>query len=172
MSQEHIPQPTGPDTMTGPNADVDSIVGDERITAFGLLVEAHRRLQRTFDKTLRDRHGMSGVTFEALLRLGRSDEHQMSMSELANQMVLTSGGATRLVDRLTEAGLVDRIQCATDRRVLWVRLSAAGVAALAVATETHLNDLEAHFVSEIEPHEMVVLTTVLDRLRKECTDRK
>lgn len=158
MSQDH----------SGETTHVDSIIDDDRITAFGLLVEAHRRLQRTFDKSLRQHHGMSGVTFEALLRLGRSDGRQMSMSELADQMVLTSGGATRLVDRLMAADLVERIQCATDRRVLWVRLSAAGAAALAAATATHLHDLDEHFASDMDPQEMVVFTAVLDRLRTEC----
>jgi len=148
----------------------DTIIDDDRITAFGLFVEAHRRLQRTFDKSLREAHGMSAVTFEALLRLGRSEGRQLSMSELADQMVLTSGGATRLVDRLDESGFIDRIPCPTDRRVLWVRLSDNGASALAAATATHLQDLDDHFASQMDQREMQVVTAVLDRMRAGCRE--
>jgi DNA-binding MarR family transcriptional regulator len=155
------------DQTTAP-LQLDALVDDDRITSFGLLVEAHRRLQRTFDKTLRERHGMSGVTFEALLRLGRSADRRMSMSELAEQMVLTSGGVTRLIDRLTEAGYVSRLQCPSDRRVQWAQLTEQGSATLAAALRTHLDDLEAHYASEIAPEELPVVNRVMDRLRTEC----
>lgn len=155
------------DQTTAP-PEIGALIDDERITSFGLLVEAHRRLQRTFDKTLRDRHGMSGVTFEALLRLGRSEDSRMSMSELAEQMVLTSGGVTRLIDRLTAAGYVERLQCPSDRRVQWAQLTEEGSVALAAALRTHLDDLEAHYASEIEPEELPVVNRVMDRLRTEC----
>ncbi len=154
------------------DSGVEQLFADDRITTFGLLVEAHRRLQRTFDKSLRDHHDMTGVTYEALIRLARTEGRQMSMSELADQMVLTSGGATRLVDRLAEAGFVERLHCPTDRRVLWVHLSEHGESALAAATETHLNDLQEHFASEIDPDELPVFTEVLDRLRRGCTAQR
>ncbi len=144
-----------------------SVLDDERITAFGMLVEATRRLERSFERTLRTEHDLSLVAFEALLRLGRSPDHQMSMSQLADQMVLTSGGITRLVDRLASAGWVERLPCASDRRVLWARLTDAGVAAVAAATATHLRDLDCLFASEMSPAEMRVLTEVCDRLRHE-----
>ncbi len=157
------------ESTTRTEANVSLIVGDDRITAFGLLVEAHRRLERTFEKSLREHHGMSIVTFEALLRLARSDDHHMSMSELADQMVLTSGGVTRLVDRLTEAGYVARFQCPSDRRVQWAQLTEEGVRLLTAALRTHLDDLDEHFSSHISDSELPVVTGVLDRLRSECT---
>ncbi len=147
-----------------------SPIDDDRITAYGLLVEASRRLQRTFDRTLRDEHGMSSVTFEALLRLGRSPDRQMSMSELGEQMVLTSGGITRLVDRLEAEGYVNRLPCPSDRRVHWAHLTDAGLALVEDATVTHLDDLQAHFVSEMTAEEMALVTTVLDRLRSDCAE--
>lgn len=147
--------------------DVADIVNDDRITAFGLLVEANRRLQRTFDRTLRDEHAMSSVWYEALLRLGRSDGQQMSMSKLAEQMVLTSGGVTRLVDRLEEADYVERVACPTDRRVQWARLTDTGTQVLTTATRSHLRDLEEHFSSGISEEELAIFTRVLDRLRTE-----
>lgn len=144
-----------------------SPIDDSRITAYGLLVEASRRLQRTFDRTLRDAHGMSSVTFEALLRLGRSPDRQISMSELGAQMVLTSGGVTRLIDRLEAEGYVERMPCPSDRRVHWAQLTDAGLAELEKAVATHLDDLQSHFVSEMTSDELEVVTKVLDRLRSD-----
>lgn len=133
-----------------------------------MLVEATRRLERTFERTLREHHGLALVAFEALLRIGRSPDRKMSMSQLAEQLVLTSGGVTRLVDRLERTGHVARLQCASDRRVQWAKLTDAGVALIEDATATHLADLEAHFVSEMSEAELATLTAVCDRLRREC----
>ena len=115
-----------------------SALNDQLIASYGMLVEANRRLQRTFERSLRDRHNLSLVAFEALLRLGRSEDHQMSMSQLADQMVLTSGGVTRLIDRLERAGYVHRKPCVSDRRVQWAQLTDAGVAAIESAAATHV----------------------------------
>lgn len=144
-----------------------SALDDERITSFGMLVEATRRLERTFERSLRTEHGLSLVAFEALLRIGRSADRQMSMTQLAEQMVLTSGGVTRLIDRLASAGFVARLQCATDRRVQWAALTPAGSAVIEAAATTHVADLEEHFASEMTPDEMRTLVEVCDRLRGE-----
>lgn len=149
-------------------SDHPSVLTDERITAFGMVIEATRRLERTFERTLRERHGISLVAFEALLRLGRSPDQQMSMTALAEQMVLTSGGVTRLVDRLAAAGQVERLQGASDRRVQWARLTPLGREAIETATATHLADLEAHFAAEMSEAEMRTVVEVFDRLRADC----
>jgi MarR family 2-MHQ and catechol resistance regulon transcriptional repressor len=149
-------------------AGTASPIDDDRITSYGLMVEASRRLQRTFERTLRETHGLSTVAFEALLRIGRSEGRQMSMSDLGAQMVLTSGGVTRLVDRLEGAGLVERHRCAEDRRVQWAQLTERGLELAEAATRTHLADLEDHFVSEMSPDEYATVTSVMDRLRSGC----
>ncbi len=147
-----------------------NLLADERITEFGLLVEATRRLTRLIETSLRDNHELGLVEFEAMVRLGRSPERQMSMTDLAGQMVLTSGGVTRLVDRLTAGGLVERVSCPSDRRVHWARLTDTGVAKVSTALETHLADLDDHFFSEMSTAERAVTVPVLDRLRKACTE--
>lgn len=143
---------------------------DVRITEFGLLVEATRRLMRIIETSLRDKHDLTAVEFEAMIRMGRSPERQMSMSDLATQMVLTSGGITRLVDRLAADGYVDRVSCPSDRRVQWAHLTDLGVETVSEALETHLADLDDHFFSVMSPEERATTNTVLDRLRTACSD--
>lgn len=143
----------------------DSLLDDNRITEFGLLIEATRRLTRIVETSLRENHDLTLVEFEALVRIGRSPGRQMSMSDLAGQMVLTSGGITRLVDRLANNGYVSRVACPSDRRVHWAQLTDKGVTAVSQALETHLGDLDDHFFSAMSADERAVAMPVLDRLR-------
>jgi DNA-binding MarR family transcriptional regulator len=147
-----------------------NLIRDGRIGAYGRLLEAQRRLNRVFDRSLREQVGISSVWYEALLRLGRSPQRQMSISQLGEQVVLTSGGATRLVDRLEEVGYIERVACPSDRRVQWVRLTEPGLAILIAATEVHLGDLEEHFSSHLTVAEMATLTDLLDRIRSGADD--
>ena len=146
-----------------------NLLDDTRITEFGLLVEATRRLTRIFEASLRKNHDLTMVEFEAMIRLGRSPDRQMSMTDLAGQMVLTSGGVTRLVDRLTKDGYVERASCPSDRRVQWAQLTDHGVATVSQALATHLSDLDGHFYPAMSDEERVTLVPVLDRLRTACS---
>lgn len=144
---------------------------DPRITDFGLFVEAGRRLARILEASLQKRHGMTSVEFEAMLRIGRSPDHRMSMSHLADQMVLTSGGVTRLIDRLAAAGFVTRVACPSDRRVHWAQLTDEGVTKIARILETHLEDLDQHFFAAMSVEERSIVIPVLDRLRTTCSEQ-
>lgn len=138
-------------------------MADDRIDAYGRLVETQRRLHRLFDRSLRDAAGISIVWYEALLRLARSGGH-MPITELGEAMQLTSGGATRLVDRLEGAGHIERVPCPTDRRVSWASLTDTGTEVLAAATEHHLADLEEHIVSRLTSDQLETLRGLLRRL--------
>lgn len=142
-------------------------VDDPRIRTFGLLLEANARLTRVLDAELRASDGLSLQTFEVLLRISRSQDGQVTMSELASATSLTTGGVTRLADRLGAEGLVERVACPEDRRVVHLRLTPAGRDAFAAALEHHLEHLERHVASRVAPDEVPVLERVLDRLRHE-----
>lgn len=146
------------------NRTID-IVDDDRITAYGTLVETQRSLHRIFDKSLRDRLGISIVWYEALLRLGRTPERRLPINELGEAMNLTSGGATRLVDRLEDSGYVARVACPTDRRVSWAELTESGATMVSEATEVHLADLDEHFTSHLDADGLVALGELLAQVR-------
>jgi len=137
---------------------------DERIHAYGVTLEALGHLGRIFDQSLRQACGIGANWFEALLRIERSGG-RMSMGELAEQVTLTSGGVTRLVDRLVEAGLVERLSCDHDRRVQYAVMTDSGRQMLAEALTVHLEDLEAHFNSKLTSSEREVISEVFDRMR-------
>jgi len=137
---------------------------DALITTFGRLVEAHSNLGRQLGRSLEVEVGIPHGWFEVLLRVSRSDGGQISMSALAQQIALTGGGVTKLIDRMIAAGLVRRVPCPTDRRVAFAALTAQGRTTLKKATVVHARDLRQAFAS-IDDADLRTLDRLLDRLR-------
>lgn len=138
------------------------------IRTFGLLLEAHARLSRVLDAELRDTDGISLQTFEVLLRVHRSPEGRVAMSDLAAVLALTNGGVTRLVDRLESDDLVERCPCPSDGRVVHLVLTAHGEEVLRDARAHHVEALERHLEPRLEDVDRDVLDRALDQLRRTC----
>ncbi|GAA4918559.1 MarR family winged helix-turn-helix transcriptional regulator [Streptomonospora salina] len=130
----------------GPSAVTD----DELITAWGLLVEAHNEtsplLLRGVDPSGGD---MSGPWFEVLIRLQRSPENRLPMSVLAREVSLSSGGFTKLADRLERQGYLVRTSCPEDRRVVYAELTAEGRAFAEKARAQHVVLLREHVLGPL-----------------------
>jgi DNA-binding MarR family transcriptional regulator len=141
-----------------------SQVEDERIALMGLLVEATDRLTRVLGLELERACGLPLSFFDVLLRLTHAPEHRLTMTELAAQTRLTSGGATRLVDRVAEAGYVERQGCPTDRRSVYVAITPAGEVALAGAAAIHLESLDQHLLAPLSAGDRAALRRALSRL--------
>ena len=139
-------------------------VDDERLILMGLLTEVDGRLRRILGTAMEEADGISLVTFEVLVRIARSPEGRLTMSEVADQTVHTSGGTTRLVDRIEEAGLVRRASCPNDRRTTYVELTAQGAERLEAATEGHLQLLEEQLTARLTKNERSVLIAALTKL--------
>lgn len=144
--------------MTNPLPD------DALISTFGRLLEVQGRLERRLGADLEARFDLPHAWFEVLVRLARSEDGQLTMSGLADQVALTTGGITRLVDRMAAAGLVERRPCATDRRVSYAGITAAGRDRLAEAAVAHAANLRTVFAG-FSPAEHATLDALLDRLR-------
>lgn len=143
-----------------PDVEID----DALITTFGRLVEAHSHLSRHLGRSLEQEAGIPQAWFEVLLRISRSDGGQVSMGALAAQVALTTGGITKLLDRMIEAGLVSRVPCPTDRRISFARLTAHGRSTLEHASVVHTRDLRRVF-DGFRDLDLRALDELLDRLR-------
>ena len=141
-----------------------SVVDEPLITSWGRLVEAYNFLNRRLDASLEASTGIPMAWFEVLLRLARAADDQLTMGVLAEQVALTSGGVTRLLDRMVRAGYVERRQCPTDRRIVYAALTPAGRRKVEEAAAVHVQDLQEVFAS-FAPHERRLLDELLDRLR-------
>ena len=141
-----------------------SLVNDDRIVLMGLLTEVDARLQRVLGVELEAACGITLPWLEVLIRLRRSPAGRLTMSEVADQTVYTSGGTTRLVDRIEEAGLVQRVHCPTDRRTTFLELTPEGIRSLDIATSSHLEHLERYLTSQLTSSETATLISALTKL--------
>jgi DNA-binding MarR family transcriptional regulator len=137
---------------------------DALITTFGRLVEAYSSLGQQLGRSLEQNSGIPHTWFEVLLRISRAEGGQLSMGALAQQVALTTGGITRLLDRMIAAGLVQRVPCPTDRRVYFAALTEHGRNKLDEAAKVHAANLRNAFAG-IAPHKLRVLDELLDQLR-------
>jgi DNA-binding MarR family transcriptional regulator len=141
-----------------------TMANDERIVLMGLLTEVDGRLRRTIGAALEEGCGLSLLSFEVLIRLVRAPDRRLTMSEIADQTVHTSGGTTRLVDRIEAAGLVRRVACPNDRRTTHVEMTAAGETALAEAMAEQLVLIDEHLTSQLSGEERRVMIGALTKL--------
>jgi DNA-binding MarR family transcriptional regulator len=114
---------------------------DELITNWGLVVEAFAAVSKRV--THLDNSELPAPFFEVLLRLVRTPCHRLTMSQLAHEITFSTGGFTKLADRMESAGLVSRVACPEDRRVTWMTLTPLGEAAIAEALPRHVASLRA-----------------------------
>ncbi len=121
----------------------DGCCGDDPVTIVGLVFETATGLRRVAGTRLEHDHHLPPQSFEVLVRLARSPEHRMRMSDLAAQTSLTPSGLTRAIDRLEHAGLVKRAACTEDRRGLYALLTVAGKSRMDVVMRSHNADLES-----------------------------
>lgn len=143
--------------------DMADPLDDERLTAVGLLLEAHAGLTAILER--RESAQVPTPGFGILLRLGRSPGQRLRMSDLAAQVALSPSGLTRAVDRLEAAGLVRRAVCPSDRRGSFTELTEAGRTHLDEMVPGHLADIEAHFTGLFSPTELARFTAALRKLR-------
>ncbi|MFD0372864.1 MarR family winged helix-turn-helix transcriptional regulator [Streptomyces sp. NPDC127114] len=140
------------------------VFDDPRLTAAGLLFEAHDGLHAKLAPTL-EKAGLSSLDFGALMRLSRSPERQLRMTDLAAQLLLSTSGVTRLVDRLQRGGLVRRESSTEDRRSTYAVLTAEGSDRLRRVLADHLDEIERWFTGLFTPQRLRDLVTDLRTLR-------
>jgi DNA-binding MarR family transcriptional regulator len=102
--------------------------------------------------------------FDVLLQLRRSPDGRLKMNEIADKIVHSSGGTTRLVDRIEEAGLVARQSCPSDRRAIHVAITDAGNAKLDHALNVHLEYLDESLAKHLTASERATLASLLTKL--------
>lgn len=139
---------------------------DERVTLFALLLDTNARLARSFGVRLEESCAMPLAWFEVLLQLRREPAGRLKMNEVAEAIVHSTGGTTRLIDRLEEAGLVERQLCPSDRRAIHVAITPQGNERLDQALQVHMEYLEEHVSSRLSCDERGALTALLAKLNE------
>jgi DNA-binding MarR family transcriptional regulator len=134
------------------------------------FLQAHALLSRRLDEELRAEQSMSLAEYDALVQLVSAPHRRLRMSQLADRVLLSRSGVTRLVDRLVAAGYVDRSQCTTDARGAEAVLTDLGLAHLRRASRTHLRGIDDYFIDPLTDDELCAigrsLGTIVEGLRR------
>lgn len=130
-------------------ATAKAAADNESVIAFGRFLGAANRLEHVLGRAIEERCGISHLVFEVLLILARAGEPGLPMRAISREQVLTTGGVTRLVDRMEAAGLVERGANPADRRGRLVRLTAAGEAKAVEASRVHLENIRRYFLEPL-----------------------
>ncbi len=137
---------------------------DPRLDAWRAFLRAHARLTRQLERELQAEQSMALADYDVLVQLAIAGEQRLRMSELADRLLLSRSGVTRLIDRLEADGLVARVTCESDRRGQWAQLTDAGHQRLREASPTHLRGVAEHFLDRIPATELDRLRETLERV--------
>jgi DNA-binding MarR family transcriptional regulator len=134
---------------------------DPRLAPWRAFVVAHAHVSRRLDEDLRAEHGLSLQEYVTLLILAEAPGRRLRMGRVADALTLSKSGATRLIDRLVDDGLVERVSCSSDLRGAEAQLTRAGVDRLRKAAPTHLRGIADYFLATIAPEDLPSLERVM-----------
>lgn len=138
---------------------------DAMVTMWGLVIEGYLAIDEQLMSQIKQRFGLPPAQFDILLRLVRSSEHRMPMTRLAREAAFTSGGFTKVADRMTAAGLVERERDEVDRRVIYVKLTDSGRALADQCREACAQILRDTVLRTLGPDATAALASTMRTLR-------
>ena len=136
----------------------------DELGAWRGFLRVHSKLTRELDAELAAAHGLPLTSYEVLLFLNDAPGGRLRMAQLADSVMLSPSGLTRLVDRLEKAALVRRESCPSDRRGFEAVITDDGRRALAEARPTHLSGVRQRFLEHFSVDEMRTLSRYFDCL--------
>ena len=136
----------------------------EEIAVWRAFLRAHAQLIRTLEAELAQAADLPIASYDVLVQLAEAPEHRLRMTDLADRVLLSRSGLTRMIDRLEREELVRREPVPDDARGMYAVLTRAGVDRLRAASHVHLPGIGAHFVQHFNRRELDRLGQLLGRL--------
>ena len=128
------------------------------------LLRAHAGLVKALDAELEAEHGLPLTSYEVLMHLAKASDGRLRMAELADRVLLSRSGMTRLVDRLEREGYLERSTCSDDKRGAYAVLTRKGAETLARVRPTHLANVRRRFLSRFSEEELVQMGAFFERM--------
>jgi DNA-binding MarR family transcriptional regulator len=132
--------------------------------AWRAFLEAHARTTEVLSRELRAEDGLPLAWYDVLVHLSEAPERRLRMQELADAILLSKSGLTRLIDRMEREGLVSRTACSDDRRGTYAELTERGFARLEQAYPVHVAGVASHFAHLLDDDEAATLERLLRRI--------
>jgi DNA-binding MarR family transcriptional regulator len=134
------------------------------VDAFSRLLRAHSTMSRELSARLVTEHGLTINDYECLLHLSHAENGSLRRVDLAERLMLTPSGVTRLLDGLERDGWVRKGQCDSDARVTYAVLTDEGRERLESAGRTHVTQIREIFEERFSEEELDTLGELLGRL--------
>ena len=134
------------------------------LAAFARLMRAQTILRRELETEVLTPRGLTFNDFEALLHLGRADDKRLRRIDLAELLMLSPSGVTRLLDGLVDTGMIENVHCADDARVTWAKLTEEGARMLECVGANHTNVMRSLFQGSLDEDEVAQLSELLGKL--------
>lgn len=150
--------------MSTPISAEPQPLSERELAAWRGLLRTHAMLVKRLDAELEAEHGLALTSYEVLLHVALAEGGRMRMCDIAESVLLSRSGLTRLVDRLERDGLVRRVSCADDARGAYAQLTERGKAKLREARTTHLEGVRRHFLSHLAPEQQDLLADAWERV--------
>jgi DNA-binding MarR family transcriptional regulator len=155
--------------MNSPTTPLEELSGVE-LGAWRGLLRVHTALVRELDAELDAAHGLPLSSYDVLIYLRAAPGRRLRMAELADSVLLSRSGVTRLVDRLEREGLLVRDACTSDGRGLFAVLTDKGEQVLARARPTHLAGVRERFLRHFSDDELRTLARFWERVHPGAAD--
>jgi DNA-binding MarR family transcriptional regulator len=134
------------------------------LAAWRSFLRAHARLVRVLETELVAEHPINLGAYDVLVQLAEAPGRRLRMAELADAVLPSRSGVTRLVDRLEVAGMVTRERFDGDGRGVVAVITTKGVDTLRAAARTHLGGVVRHFVERMDKDELTSFGELSSRL--------
>ncbi len=128
------------------------------------FLEAHSTVVKFLERRMQEQHGLPLAWWDVLLQLADGPEGRLRMGELAESVLLTRSGITRLVDRMIKEGLVAREPCPGDRRGYFAVITQKGKDTIEKIGPDHSKDAWEVFLGHITQEEAALLGQVFSRV--------
>jgi DNA-binding MarR family transcriptional regulator len=158
--------------MTTNTSTPDTFTPPLQLEAWVAFLRSHAAITRELSAQLQREHGLTLNDYEVLLHLSRADGGMLRRVDLAESVLLTASGITRLLEGLESSGFVCKETCASDARVSYAKLTDVGATKLRHAAVTHLRGIDEFFVGRYSGSELATLAELLARLPVTGSDCK
>lgn len=145
-------------------------ISAEELAVWKALLRVQVQVSRQLQADLLAQHDLALGSYDVLSQLSEAPEGRLRMNDLADRVLMSRSGLTRLVDRLQQEDLVDRESCASDARGLFAVITPAGRDRVRAATPTQQRGVKDYVLKRIDRDELRQLGMLLGKLTEECVD--
>ena len=143
---------------------MDKSISQKGIAAWQAFLEAHAIIIRALEQEMAEEQGLPLTWYDILIHLDHASQDRLRMQALAECLLLSRSGVTRLIDRMEQAGLVRRASCPDDRRGSYAIITQEGKGVLQRATPGHLRGIQRHFLHHLNDWDIGALRLALSKV--------